>query len=180
MTTPKDNPKIDFEYAQGVAAPVFNTAKNREITVRYFETGGAPPPGKAVKRLRVNEQAKTGQEQAAAPPEQHDTPIVSIEDIMTPAPSGTRRTIIPMTLASRIKAGIAGSSTLSSPPAAPSLDEGHTPARQLNTLFGDANPPPTTPKDTTNVHIQVSKSGRKLPAQGPRAGSSNSGVEQND
>lgn len=181
VTTPKDNPKIAFEYAQGFEAPTFNTMKNRKVTVSSFATGGAPPPGKAVKRLRMNEQAAAGQELTEAPANQRDIPIETIEDMMASAPNTNRGIAIPITPVGKTGTNSrAGSSTMRLPTAAPSPSEGPTPARQLTNFYGDANPPPPTPQDTADAHFQVSKSGRKLPAQGPREGSRNSGVEQHD
>lgn len=43
VTNPKENPKIDFEYAQGYNAPTDHNNNNRTIAVRSFSTGGALP-----------------------------------------------------------------------------------------------------------------------------------------
>lgn len=62
---PKENPKITYDYEEGFTAPTKNHKHNTSVTVRSFATGGAAPPGKAVKRLRENEQTEMNAGQAS-------------------------------------------------------------------------------------------------------------------
>lgn len=179
---PKDSPKIDFEYVQGFEAPEYNKNNNaRSVTVRSLATGRTLPPVKAVKRLRTDGQVTAPAAGTAEEGNQCGTQIMTVGDITTPAPSNARNLTIPLTpAASTTGTAAAGSSSAESPPYRPAAaDLGTcTPARELSFHYGDANPPPPTPRTPASAHIQMSQSGRKLPAQGPRSGSRNSGVEQ--
>lgn len=181
VTTPIDNPKITFEYVQSFQPPIFTTTQNREVTVRSFTIGGAPPPGKAVKRLRGNEQAATTKRRTDSNANENDLPFASIEDLMTPAHTNSRGsalTIKPTNM--RAESNEAGTSSMGSPTATPLPGTAPTPTRELTNFYGDANPPPSTPQTMHAAHIQVTHSGRRLPAQGPRDGSRNAGVEQHE
>lgn len=179
--TPKDNPKIDWEYEQGVTAPGDNeNSKSRTVTVRSFATGGALPAAKAVKRLRPDKTTEDGTGEEARQDNQRGTPILTVEDIRTPAHTNARPTSAHCTPASSaVRQTAAGPSNVDSPPfRSITLDQlTSTPARPMTLNYGDANPPPPTPQTEGNAHIQMSNSGRKLPPHGPRAGSKVSGVE---
>lgn len=182
VLSPKDNPKIEFDYTPGFEEPEGSGYNNNKtVTLRSFATGGTLPLPKAVKRPRPNEQTATAAASDGGQGGGQGVNLISVDDIATPAPMNTRTVTIPFTPGTTTQrpAG-AGSSNMDSPPFRPDEEDLHTntPARQLALHYGDANPPPPTPQTDDNAHIQMTQSGKKLPDQGPRAGSRNRGVEQ--
>lgn len=117
VLNPKDNPKIDFDYEQGYQVSTDSGGRNRTVTVRSFATGGAPPYGKAVNRFRASAQSGKGTAQQEGDITQHNTPILSINDIMTPAPDNPSDQAVVGTPAMRTyRAGPAGPPRADSPP----------------------------------------------------------------
>lgn len=148
-----------------------NYTRNREVAVKSFATGGAPPPGKAVKRLRTNYQTMGAPKQSSRQTNQNFPLLISVDDIMTPANNNIRKKVIKTTKERRIgMEGGARPSNENSTTVRLSHSDGHTPTRELTHYYGDTNPPPPTKKETVNLQMKFSNSGRKIPVQGPGQG----------